>query len=111
MSEVSGPGDRRLINRRACLLSVRYRLGKQWHPATVIDLSDGGCRLRLGQDIPAGTRLAVVFEAPVRDGSRALSVEVEGSVVWSRLEGLSHQVGIHFAVEPAGLRDVLEQIR
>jgi hypothetical protein len=28
-------------------------------------------------------------------------------VVWSRLEGLSYQAGIHFAAEPEGLRELL----
>ena len=41
--------NRRLTARKACLLTVRYRTAKDWHPATCMDLSREGCRLRLGQ--------------------------------------------------------------
>jgi hypothetical protein len=52
----------------------------------------------------------VQFEAPLRDGAMALSVEVPGRVMWSRLEGLSYQVGIHFVKPPDGLDDILGAI-
>lgn len=103
--------NRRLTARRACLLTVRYRVERQWHPATVLNLSSQGCRLRLGEDIPRDTHLSVLFEMPIRDGATALHAEVEGVVSWSRLEGLSHQVGIQFgdAGVPA-LQDLLAAI-
>jgi hypothetical protein len=34
-------------------------------------------------------------------------VEVGGAVIWSRLEGLSYQVGIQFSEPPDGLDDVI----
>jgi hypothetical protein len=64
-----------------------------------MDLSLKGCRLRLGEDLPRGLTLAVAFETPEGKGT-PLEVEVTGQVIWSRREGLSHQVGIHFEDAP-----------
>ena len=102
--------NRRLSARRACLLTVRYRVEKQWHPATVLDLSGQGCRLRLGEDLPHGTELSVLFETPLRDGATAASAEVRGTVSWSRLEGLSHQVGIQFSAAADRVQELLAAI-
>ena len=99
--------NRRFTARLACQLTVRYRAGKDWHPVTAMDLSNSGCRLRLGEDLPRGSRLSVVFETPVKDGSSALHVEVPGVVIWCRIEGLSHQAGIHFSKETPELEDIL----
>jgi hypothetical protein len=99
--------NRRLQARHACLLVVRYRSDRDWRPATAMDLSDAGCRLRLGEDLSTGTELTVLLERLVRDGVEALSVEVPGVVMWSRLEGLSHQAGIQFRGQPDGLHDIL----
>jgi hypothetical protein len=98
--------NRRLTARRACKLTVRYRSGEAWHPATAMDLSHKGCRLRLGEDLPRGEEVAVVFETP-EGGGAALEVEVPGQVIWSRREGLSHQAGIHFADPPDALSTIL----
>jgi hypothetical protein len=102
-----GRENRRNTARRACLLTVRYRVGKHWHPATVLNLSGQGCRLRLGEDLPGGTAVSVLFETPLRDGATTTSAEVEGSVTWSRLEGLSHQVGIQFSSDADAVQELL----
>jgi hypothetical protein len=104
---VSSGGNRRITARKACRLTVRYKSKSEWHPATAMDLSPNGCRLRVGEDLPRGTHLSVLFEAPLRDGARALSVEVPGVVTWARLEGLSYQAGVHFDVAPVELEEVL----
>jgi hypothetical protein len=49
----------------------------------------------------------VAFEAPLKDGARTTAVEVNGLVMWSRLEGLSYQAGLHFETVPDDLLDVL----
>jgi hypothetical protein len=72
-----------------------------------MDLSTRGCRLRVGESLERGGRLAVLFEVPLRDGARLPGVEVAADVIWSRAEGLSHQVGLVFAESPPALQDVL----
>lgn len=109
MTNATAPGrsNRRLTARKACLLTVRYRFKDQWHPTTAMDLSPHGCRLRVGEDLPREQEVTVAFEAPLRDGARAAAVEVKGTVMWSRLEGLSYQAGLHFESAPDALLDVL----
>lgn len=102
--------NRRITARRACLLTVRYRANGEWRPATAMDLSPYGCRLRVGEDIPRGAVVAVLFETPIRDGSRSTSVEVAGRAMWARLEGLSFQVGLHFEGSPSGLAEILAEL-
>lgn len=102
--------NRRLSARRACLLTVRYKAARDWHPATVVNISSTGCRLRLGQDLERGTTVGLQFDTPLRDGATSLHAEVQGTVSWSRSEGLSYQVGIHFASSTAGLQDLLESL-
>ncbi len=99
--------NRRITARKACLLTVRYRVSDGWRPATAMDLSPYGCRLRVGEDITRGATVAVVFEAPIQDGSKTASVEVPGTAIWARLEGLSFQVGVHFEDSPMGLLEIL----
>jgi PilZ domain len=112
MSQESPPRrpNRRLQARHACRLTVRYRSKKDWRPATAMDLSAEGCRLRLGEDLATGAELTVLLERLVRDGVAAVSVEVPGVVMWSRLEGLSHQAGIQFRGQPEGLHDILRAL-
>jgi PilZ domain len=98
--------NRRLTARRACKLTVKYRSGDGWHPATAMDLSHKGCRLRLGEDLARGGEVTVVFETPDTGGA-GLEVEIPGQVIWSRREGLSHQAGIHFADPPPALSTIL----
>jgi hypothetical protein len=102
--------NRRLTARTACQLGVRYRTTRSWHPATAMDLSRRGCRLRLGEDLPRGAEVAVALETAGKD-CPSLSAEVAGKVIWSRLEGLSYQCGIHFAAEAAELDPILEAVR
>ncbi len=99
--------NRRITARKACLLTVRYKANGDWRPATAMDISPYGCRLRVGEDVPRGIDVAVVFETPIRDGARAAQVEVPGRSIWARLEGLSYQVGVHFEDSPEGLAGVL----
>jgi hypothetical protein len=101
--------NRRLTARRACKLTVRYRGGDDgWHPATAMDLSHKGCRLRLGEDLARGKALTVAFETPEGDkGVAPIEVEVGGAVIWSRREGLSYQAGIHFEEAPPALSTIL----
>lgn len=102
--------NRRLTARKACLLTVRYKTAKEWHPATCMDLSRDGCRLRLGEDLPRGSSVILLFEAPLADGARSPSVEVTGTVTWARLEGLSFQTGVHFAAESNSIGDIVNAI-
>lgn len=109
MSETPVPSrsNRRISARKACLLTVRYRGGGEWRPATAMDLSPYGCRLRVGEDVERGSDVAVVFETPIEDGARSASVEVPGKAIWARLEGLSYQIGVHFEDSPMGLLEIL----
>jgi len=111
MSDVGAPSraNRRLSARIACRLAVSYSTGAEWHPATGMDLSSNGCRMRLGEDIPRGSTLRVRFEHTAADGA-SLKAEAEGTVIWSRLEGLSYQVGIHFGGEDAGVNQILSTL-
>lgn len=102
--------NRRLTARHACHLTVRYRLGRDWHPATAMDLSMRGCRLRLGEDLQRGAPVTVAFESPPSAGGQTLEVEVSGSVIWCRREGLSHQAGIHFTESPDSLEEILNAV-
>lgn len=107
-SDTNATSNRRVAARLACQLTVRYRLEKQWHPATAMNLSSHGCRLRLGEDIARGSAVALAFEAPLKDGARALFLEMSGTVIWCRHEGLSFQAGIQFTGEsPEELREIL----
>jgi hypothetical protein len=99
--------NRRVTARRACRLSVRYNAAEDWHPATAMDLSNRGCRLRIGEALDRGKRLRVLFEVPLRDGASVPSVELRADVIWSRVEGISHQVGLAFDESPAALQEVL----
>jgi hypothetical protein len=93
-------GNRRLSARRACRLTVRYKAEGGWHPATAMDLSQKGCRLRVGD-------LTVAFEAPISDQQTAIEVAVPGTVIWSRREGLSYQAGVLFSTVPDALNEIL----
>ncbi|HEY7412696.1 MAG TPA: PilZ domain-containing protein [Vicinamibacteria bacterium] len=100
-------GNRRLSARRACRLTVRYKAEGGWHPATAMDLSQKGCRLRVGEDLARGGDLTVAFEAPISDQQTAIEVAVPGTVIWSRREGLSYQAGVLFSTVPDALNEIL----
>jgi len=102
--------NRRLQARHACRLTVRYRSTKDWRAATAMDISAEGCRLRLGEDLSTGSELTVLLERLVGGGVSPVSVEVSGVVMWSRLEGLSHQAGIQFRGRPEELDEVLRDL-
>jgi hypothetical protein len=99
--------NRRLTARRACKLTVRYRSEQGWHPATAMDLSQKGTRLRLGEDLARGIAVMVAFETP--EGAQPIEVEIPGQVIWSRREGLSYQAGIHFDEVPEALSEILSR--
>jgi hypothetical protein len=96
-----------LSARVTCRLTVSYQANGQWHPATGIDLSITGCRVRLGEDLGRGSSIKVRIEAP---DPQPLRVEVGGKVIWSRLEGLSYQAGIQFVTEEAILHQILHNL-
>jgi PilZ domain len=102
--------NRRVTARRACRLTVRYSAAQDWHPATAMDLSNVGCRLRVGESMDRGQRIRVRFEVPLRDGAVMPSVEVRADVIWSRVEGISHQIGLVFEESPAALQEVLSAL-
>ena len=112
MTNVAPPSqsNRRITSRKACLLVVRYRAESEWRPATAMDISPHGCRLRVGEDLGKGKKVTVAFEAPLRDGAQAAAVEVPGDVQWTRFEGLSYQAGVHFAGCPDGLMEILDAL-
>jgi hypothetical protein len=94
-----------------CRVGVRYRCRKAWHPATAVDLSERGCRLRLGEDLERGTSVPLRFEHPERGDAPGVCLEAEALVVWTRHEGLSYQAGSLFPSPPPGLQALLEAIR
>ena len=104
------PSNRRLTARRACHLGVTYRISQGWRPATAMDLSNRGCRLRVGEDLARGASVSVLFETPARQGSKPMETEVQGTVIWSRREGLSYQVGLQFDESPDALNDLLNAV-
>ncbi len=99
--------NRRLTARRTCHLAAKYSLKGAWHPAIVMDVSANGCRLRLGEDLPRGIAVAVRFECPPHIENAPREVEVSGQVIWTRLEGLSFQAGLHFESSPVGLHEII----
>lgn len=104
--------NRRLAARRSCLLGVRYRCGDgEWRQASVTDVSSRGCRLRIGEDLVHGSAVSLAFDAPLHDGSTSPQVDVESTVTWVRLEGLSRMVGLEFARSVPEIEDLLRVIR
>ena len=99
--------NRRITARIACRLSVSYAATPgEWRPATAMDLSRLGCRLRTGEDLPRDKKVSVRVEFRMAD-EPTLTVDGIGTVMWTRLEGLSYQTGIQFDGEPEGLSDLL----
>jgi hypothetical protein len=91
--------NRRLVARWSCHLTALYQVKDQWHPATAMDLSRRGCRLRVGEHLMRGTKLRVRLECSDPAGGEVKKAEAQGTIVWSRLEGLSYQCGIRFVEE------------
>jgi len=107
---VPSRANRRLTARKACLLSVRYRTTGAWHPATALDLSLGGCRLRVGEDLEPGTPIEVSLETNPPGGGAKASADVGGAVSWCHVDGLSRSAGIHFGPAPTDLERLLSAI-
>lgn len=104
--------NRRRKARFACLLVVQYRLradsASPWRPASVLDLTDAGCRLRIAEELAGGTPLLLRFETLLRDGVKSAQTEAPASVMWCRPHGrFSHEVGLEFAGVPAQLNEIL----
>lgn len=104
--------NRRRKARIACLLVVQYRLragaASPWRPASVLDLNDVGCRLRIAEDLAGGTPLLLRFQAMLHDGVKSAEVEAPATVMWWRPQGsFSHEVGLEFAGVPAQLNEIL----
>jgi hypothetical protein len=108
---IHATANRRRLGRSACILTVTYRASGAWHPATAMDLSTSGCRLRLGQDLPQGSAVTVRFDVPLRDGASVPSLDVPATVMWCRQEGLTRHAGIHFASAPSALQELLRELR
>lgn len=101
--------NRRLSARVACRLAVSYHGDGQWHPATGMDLSNTGCRLRLGENLARGASLRVRIDYLQVDGP-PIRAELDGTLIWSRLEGLSHQAGIQFTSDDENLHRILHAL-
>jgi hypothetical protein len=100
--------NRRALSRSTCHLSVRYRGAGDWRPATAMDVSRQGCRLRTGEDVARGSVLEVAFSRAI--GGDLPPVVVSGRVIWCRVEGLSRQVGLHFDDAPAALDELIASL-
>ncbi len=102
---ISPLSERRVTARLAHHLQVDYRAAQDWRRATTMDLSVHGCRLRVGEDLARGSRVHVRFTRGT--GETAIVAIVEGVVVWTRLEGLSYQAGIHFPTGDPALAELI----
>jgi hypothetical protein len=103
------PPERRRRFRSFCLLVVRCRAaGDDWQPASVLDLTESGCRLRVSRQPPASTRMELRFEALLHDGVKSATIEVPARVTWCRpLQGDAAEVGAEFLAPPEGLSEIL----
>jgi len=76
----------------------------------VMDLSPNGCRIRVGESFARGATVRLRFEAPIRDGSSAASMEADAVAIWVRAEGLSNQIGLRFAEAPEALAELVRAV-
>lgn len=102
--------NRRLTARHACHIQVSYCTSDEWRPATAMDISHKGCRLRLGEELPRGKSVQLRFTHAGADG-QPVAAGVAGTVIWTRLEGLSYQAGVHFPTESPDLEAILATLR
>lgn len=102
--------NRRLLARHACTLTVQYRSEVGWHPATAMDLSRNGCRLRVGEHLRRDATLAIVFGRTSSRDTGAVAVQVLGTVMWCRPEGLSYQAGLAFSGDTTPLDVILQEL-
>jgi hypothetical protein len=103
------PGERRRRSRTSCLLVVRCRAAADdWQPASALDLTAAGCRLRVGREPPEGAPLELRFEALLHDGAKSSTIEVPARVTWRRpLPGSGAEIGVEFLASPTGLSEIL----
>lgn len=107
--------DRRRTDRLACMLVVQYRPADAesfpWQPASVLDLTEIGCRLRIAEEFAAGTPLLLRFDALLRDGVKNATLEAAAAVAWCHPRvAASHEVGLRFGGPPAGLSEILSAL-
>ncbi len=64
----------------------------------------------MGESFARGATVRLRFEAPIRDGSSAASMEADALVIWARAEGLSNQIGLRFAEVPEALAELVRAV-
>jgi len=103
------PPERRRRSRSFCLLAVRCRAaGDDWQPASVLDLTASGCRLRVTRQPQASARMELRFEALLHDGAKSATIEVPARVTWCRpLQGDAAEIGAEFLEPPEGLSEIV----
>ena len=93
--------NRRITARIACRLSVSYAaIPGEWRPATAMDLSRLGCRLRTGEDLPRDKKVSVRVEFrmadepvyQIGDVAEAVGVEVARSLIGLAVQKLGGDV-------------------
>lgn len=108
--------NRRRKARLACMLAVQYSRGpgatSSWRPASVLDLTDLGCRLQVAEDLAGGMSVALRFDALLRDGAKSASIDTQAVVMWCRPHGgFAYEIGLEFlAAPPPGLNEILNAI-
>jgi hypothetical protein len=75
-----------------------------------MDMSPNGCRIRVGEPFAHSSSVKLRFEAPIRDGSDATTMEADATVVWARTEGLSYQIGLRFSEVPDALGELVQAV-
>jgi hypothetical protein len=75
-----------------------------------VDLSPNRCRIRAGEGLGRGQKVQLRFEAPIRDGSAAATMEAVAAVIWERSEGLSYQIGLRFDEVPDSIVDLVAAV-
>jgi len=108
---------RKRINRRckariACMLVLQFRPrdapASPWRSASVLDLTEAGCRVRVAFALAGGTPLLLRFDALLHDGATSATLEAPARVMWCRRQGPSaYELGIEFAGAPRGLSEIL----
>lgn len=98
------------------MLGVQYSPGPgattSWRPASVLDLTDVGCRLQIAEDLAGGMPVELRFDALLRDGAKSASIDTRAAVMWCRPHGgFAYEVGLQFfAAPPPGLNEILNAI-
>jgi methyl-accepting chemotaxis protein len=97
--------EQRAAPRLASALRVRIRYKNKELEGVSKDISMTGMRLRSGERLPSGAQAQFLIYLPygdLRDYERQTPLEVEGRVMWDRVEAKRHVCGVHFeALTPA----------